>query len=165
MSSMNIRNGEYVLHAQHGVGKITSIRTCSFSGHAAAKYVQLYFVRDELTMEVLKEALPGVVRSLISPEQAWDLLEQIAEWNGKPQAQWKARANAHQAALDSGDPFEYLKVLKELALLESGDALCLGDREHLSRSLCLLTEELACALKKSPRRVHRLLTDAVGATL
>lgn len=165
MSSISIRNGEHVLHAQHGVGKITSIRTRSFSGHAAARYVQLYFVRDDLTMTVLEEALPGVVRGLISPEQAWDLLAQIADWRGKPQTQWKARANAHQAALESGDPFQYLKVLKELALLESGDALSSGDREHLSKSLCLLTEELACALKKSPQRVRRLLTDAVGAAL
>lgn len=157
--------GEHVLHAQHGVGKIESIGRFSFSGHAKASYVQLFFERDGLTMTVLEEALPGVVRSLISSEDARELLRQITAWNGKPQAQWKARANAHQAAIDSGDPFEYVKVLKELAHLQKDVALSLRDREHLGRSLCLLTEELACALKKSPKRVRRLLTQAIGTSL
>lgn len=162
---MNIRKNEHVLHAQHGVGKIISIRNCSFSGHAAASYVQLYFKRDELTMTVLEEELPAVVRGLISSEEAQELLGQINAWNGKPEAQWKARANAHQAAIDSGDPFEYVKVLKGLAHLESGGALRSCDREHLSKSLCLLTEELACALKKSPQQVRRLLNQAIGVSL
>jgi RNA polymerase-interacting CarD/CdnL/TRCF family regulator len=162
---MDIRKDEHVLHAQHGVGKITSIRNRSFSGHAPATYVQLYFKRDELTMTVLQDDLPAVVRGLISSEQAEELLGQINAWNGKPETQWKARANAHQAAIDSGDPFEYSKVVKGLAQLESGGALRSCDREHLSKSLGLLTEELSCALNKSPQQVRRMLTQAIGASL
>ena len=162
---MIIRKGEHVLHAQHGVGKIKSIRNRSFSGHAPARYVQLYFERDELTMTVLEEELPDVVRSLISFEEAEELLGQMSAWNGKPNEKWKARANAHQAALESGDPFEYVKVLKELTYLERQGELGLRDREHLSKSLYLITDELACAMKKSPRNVRRLLCQATGASL
>ena len=162
---MIIRKGEHVLHAQHGVGKIKSIRNRSFSGHAPASYVQLYFKRDELTMTVLEEDLPGVVRGLISSEEAQELLGQISAWNGKPKDKWKSRANAHQAAIESGDPFEYVKVVKELTYLERQDELRLRDREHLSKSLCLITDDLAFALKKSPRNVRRLLSNATGASL
>lgn len=162
---MNIRRGEHVLHAQHGVGTIRSIRTRSISGHAAASYVELYFERDDLTMTVLEDDLPDAVRNLISSGEAWELLGQAHAWSGEAEAQWKVRANAHQAAIDSGDPYEYMKVLKELAKLESGGPLSSSDRVHLSKSLCLLTEELAHALKKSPQQVRKLLNQAVGASL
>ena len=160
-----MRKGEHVLHPQHGIGKIESIRELSFCGHAPATYAQLYFKRDELTMTMLEENLPGVVRRVISPEEAENLLDQLRSWNGKCSPQWKARANAHQAAIDSGDPFEYVKVLKGLAQLESEGPLRTCDRDHFNTSLYLLKEELACALKKSSRQVSKLIDQAVGIPL
>jgi RNA polymerase-interacting CarD/CdnL/TRCF family regulator len=165
LNSINIRKGENVIHAQHGVGKITSIHNCSFSGHAEASYVHLYFQRDKLALTVLEENLAGVVRGLISSEEARKLLDQVITDSGEPESRWKARADANQAAIDSGNPFEYVKVLKGLAHLESEGGLRLRDREHLSQSLCLLTEELACVLKKSQRHVRGLLTKAVEVPL
>jgi RNA polymerase-interacting CarD/CdnL/TRCF family regulator len=165
LSPINIRKGEYVFHRQHGLGEITSIHDNSFSGHAAACYVNLYFRRDELTMTVLEKNLQSVVRDLISLEQAQDLLGQIQAWNDKPEAQWKARADANQAALDSGDPFEYVNVLVGLAHLETEGALRLRDREHANRSLRLLTEELACVLQESQQHVRGLLDQTIGVSL
>lgn len=165
MSPINIRSGEHVFHTHHGVGKITSIHDHSFSGHAAACYVNLYFRREELTLTVLEKNLQNAVRDLISLEQAEDLLGQIRAWKGKPEAQWKARADANQAALNSGDPFAYAKVLTGLAHLESDGALRLRDREHANRSLRLLTEELACVLKKSKKQVRLLLSQEIGVSL
>ena len=164
MSKINIKKGEHVLHAQHGVGKITSIRNCSFSGHPTASYVHLYFKRDELTLTVLEQSLPGVVRGLVSKEEACELLDHIKDGNDKPQTKWQARADANQAAIESGDPFEYVKVLKGLAHLEGEGALRLRDREHLNRSLRLLTDELACVLKKSQGHMQRLLTQTIGVS-
>ena len=153
-----MQKGEHVLHPQHGIGKIESIRKLSICGHAPASYAQLYFERDELTMTMLEENLPEAVRRVISPEEANDLLEQLSAWNGKSTRQWKARANAHQNALDSGNPFEYAKVLKSLAQIENEGPLRTSDREHFNRSLYLLTEELACALKKSLSQAFLMLS-------
>lgn len=164
MSLMDLRKGDQVLHAQHGVGTITSIRNRSFSGDDEGDYVQLYFERDELMMIVRHEDLSDLVRELISSEQAKELLDHVTVWNGKPAAKWKPRAAAHQAALDSGDPFEYVKVLKVLSQLERDGSLSSSDRKHLSLSLCLLTEELACAMKQSRKQVQRLLDRAIGAS-
>ena len=162
---MVMRKGEHVLHPQHGIGKIESIRKLSICGHAPARYAQLYFERDELTMTMLEENLPEAVRRVISSGEAEDLLDELSSWNGKSKPQWKARAHAHQAALDSGDPFEYAKVLKGLAQIECEGPLRTSDREHFNRSLYLLTEELACALKTSPRQVSKLLDQALGVSL
>ena len=98
-----MQKGQHVLHPQHGIGKIESIREFSISGHAPASYAQLYFERDKLTMTLLEDNLQELVRKVISPDQAKSLLDQLNSWNGKGTSQWKARANAHQAALESGE--------------------------------------------------------------
>ena len=162
---MGMRKGEHVLHPQHGIGKIESICELSIGGHAPARYAELYFERDKLTMTMLEESLPEVVRRVISSKEAEDLLDQMSSWNGQCASQWKARANAHQAAIDSGDPFEYVKVLKGLAQLDNAGPLRTCDRQHFNESLTLLTEELACALNKSPSQVTELIHQAVGVSL
>lgn len=102
------------------------------------------------------------MRSLISNKDAKRLLEEIKTWNGKVSKQWKARANAHQAAIDRGDPFEYAKVFKGLSKLEEEDGLRAQDKAHLAQSLDLLTEELACSLRKSPEQARKMLTEVAG---
>ena len=113
-------------------------------------------------MTVLEKDLPNLVRGMISSGEAKELLSSCTDWSGKPSNQWKARANAHQAALDSGDPFQYVKVLKGLAHLETTGTLRSSDRSHMNQSLDLLLEELSCALKQSRRGVRKLLDQAVG---
>ena len=42
---MKVKKGQYVLHLQHGVGKVLSIKTRKFYGQAEASYVELYVQR------------------------------------------------------------------------------------------------------------------------
>lgn len=125
--------------------------------------MQMYFARDQLTVTVLESDLSGVVRDLITAEQAKDLLGQVKAWKSKPESKWKVRANANQAALDSGDPFRYVKVAKNLAQLDNEGTLRLCDKQHFNQSLNLLTEELAAALKKSPQQARKLIDQAISA--
>ena len=85
----------------------------------------------------------------------------MENWDGKPSKQWKARANAHQAAIDSGDPVEYAKVFKELYGLDQDGSLRAGDRTHYKQTEELLVEELAKAMKKTRRQARSLLMKAV----
>lgn len=102
------------------------------------------------------------MRALISANKARQLLKELKQWQGKPSKQWKTRANAHQAAIDSGDPFAYAKVFKELSRLDAEDTLRAGDRAHYKQSEEMLVEELADSLKKSRRQAHQLLREAVS---
>ena len=160
---MQINKGNHFLHLQHGIGKVQSVKERSFYGSPSARYVQMYFPREDLTVTVLEKDLPDQVRSLISAKEAKDLLDTMKAWDGKPSTKWKARANASQAALDSGNPFEYVKVAKGLAQLECEGALRLCDREHFNRSMDLLTEELACALGKTQTQARKLIDQAIGS--
>jgi RNA polymerase-interacting CarD/CdnL/TRCF family regulator len=157
------RKGDYVHHPQHGVGIVKSISERSFYGAAPARYAQLYFEEDELTLTVLENDLSNVIRCLLTPEQSLDLLEKIKNWDGQAKKQWKAREDAHKVAFDAGDPFEYAKVLKGLVRLEKVGDLRPTDRRHLNRALDLLAEELGQTLKKTTGQVRNLIDEAARA--
>lgn len=112
---------------------------------------------------LLREDVSKTVRSLISAEESKELLEQLKQWNGSVNKQWKSRADKHKAALDSGNPFKYSLVLKGLSRMEhQGEALRHGDRQHLQQSQELLVEEIGRSLGKTPRQANQLLAEAVG---
>jgi RNA polymerase-interacting CarD/CdnL/TRCF family regulator len=157
---IDIKLGDCLHHHQHGIGKVTSIRKRSFGGADAATFVELFFNRDKLTVTLRQDDLSDSVRNLITAKEANQLLDEMQQWEGKVSKQWKTRANAHQAAIDRGNPFEYAKVFKGLSLLEANDNLRAQDRAHLNQSLDLLTEELAFSLKKTPEQARRLLARA-----
>lgn len=163
MTTMEASKGHHFLHLQHGVGKVQSIGERSFYGAPSARYVKMYFARDDLTISVLEKDLPNVVRKLISSGEARELLDQLKALKAKPSTRWKARASANQSALDSGDPFEYVKVAKDLAKLESEGSLRMSDREHYALSIELLTQELACALGKTTLQTRKLIDKAIAA--
>lgn len=100
------------------------------------------------------------MRQPISTNEAKTLLGKLKEWKSKPKKQWKARANANQAAIDRGDPFEYARVFKDLTKLEAEGALRAQDRQHLSQSTTLLVDELAHSLRKTPEQALRMLEEA-----
>jgi RNA polymerase-interacting CarD/CdnL/TRCF family regulator len=105
--------------------------------------------------------LSNSVRSLISAREARKLLREIKHWEGEAKEQWKARADAHEAAIEGGDPFEYAKVAKELCRMESEQELRPRDKANLNRSLNLLTEEITQSLKKSPTQASKLIRQAL----
>ena len=130
-------------------------------GHQAT-YASIYFARDNLTFTVLEKDLPNTVRTLISEDEAWELLKHIKDWKGEAKSQWKARADAHQAAIDGGDPFKYATVVKELDKMDSNDELRPKDRANLTQSLGLLTEEITQSLNKTPSQASKLIQKALN---
>jgi CarD family transcriptional regulator len=157
---INIRKGDSVHHPQHGIGKVESIKKESFCGEAAATYAKLFFERDNLTLTLPKQNLANTVRQPISTTEARKLLNEIKNYKAKPSKQWKARANANQAAIERGDPFEYAKVFKGLCQLEAEGGLRAQDRAHLNQSTNLLVDELAHSLRKTPEQARALLAKA-----
>jgi CarD family transcriptional regulator len=162
---MKVKKGQYVLHLQHGVGKVLSIKSRKFYGQPEASYVELYFQREKMTLTLLESDLSDFSRPLISQEEAYDLLDQVKGWDGKAKTQWKQRSNAHQAAIESGQPFECAKVIKALAQMREENSLRPCDLAHLNKSSELLTDELACTLNKPVSQAQKLISQAIGAPL
>lgn len=161
--SAKLSRGSAVHHPHHGIGKVQSVRERNFEGADGMKFAQLYFQREALTLILPMEDAEETVRSPVNRKQARQILDHIENWDGRPSRQWKARAAAHQEAMDRGDPFEYAEVFKGLSVLEAEGTLRHTDRNHLNQAMDFLADELAFALGKSPDQVRELLTRAAGA--
>ena len=98
---------------------------------------------------------------MITTVEAKKLLKLIETWEGKPKKQWKARADAHLAAIEGGDPFQYAKAFTELSRMADAEELRLRDRSNLQQSRELLIEELARALKKTAPQAEKLIQKAL----
>lgn len=139
-----------------------SIRKRSFSGEQETLFAKLFFRRDRLTVMLRKEDLSKTVRNPIDAREAKKLLDYLKSWKGKVSKQWKARANAHQATMEKGDPFGYAQVYKGLSKLEEEGNLRAADRTHFNQSLSFLSEELANALGKSEDEVRVQIEKMAG---
>lgn len=102
-----------------------------------------------------QQDLAKTVRNPIDASGAEKLLDHLRHWKGKVSSQWKARANAHQQAMERGDPFDYADVYKGLSKLEAEGTLRASDRAHLNQSLHFLAEEIANALGKTPEQARK----------
>ncbi len=158
---ISINQGDTIHHPHHGIGKVQSICKRSFSGEKETTFAQLYFKRDGLTLMLRQQDLAKTVRNPIDASGAEKLLDHLRQWNGKVSNQWKARANAHQQAMERGDPFDYADVYKGLSKLEAEGTLRASDRAHLNQSLHFLAEEIANALGKTPEQARKQIARTV----
>jgi len=99
----------------------------------------------------------------MTQKQAKQVLDLIRSWDGKPISAWKARSDAHQRAIDSGDPFEYAKAYRELHEMDCKDALRPQDNAHLNQISQLLSEELARSLNKPDKQIRQLISEALDS--
>lgn len=107
--------------------------------------------------------LDEMIRAPIGASEARKLLNHMKKWKGKVSSQWKARANAHQAKMERGDPYAYAEVYKGLRIRQEEDNLSAADRTHLKQSAEFLSEELANALGKSQDQALSQIEQATKA--
>jgi RNA polymerase-interacting CarD/CdnL/TRCF family regulator len=158
----DISRGAAVHHPHHGIGRVQQVGKRRFAGSNGADYAQVYFKRDDLTLIMPLQDVVSAVRRPLDASQAGQLLDYIEHWDGKCSRQWKARAAAHQEAMQRNDPFEYAEVCKGLSQLETEGTLRHTDRTHLNRSIEFLADELAYALDKTPDYARMLIVKAAA---
>ena len=120
----------------------------------------MYFKRNGLTLMMRQKDLAKTVRNPINASEAKELLLHLEKWDGNVSSQWKVRANAHQLAMERGEPFDYANVYKGLSRLEAEGTLRASDRAHLNQALDFLVEELANALGKTLEQARSQIARA-----
>ena len=160
--SAKISRGNAIHHPHHGIGRVQSVGKCDFAGSKGASFAQLYFQRADLTLILRLRDAAAAVRPPVTAEQAGQILNHIEHWDGRASKQWKARAAAHQEAMDRGDPFEYAEVFKALSRLQAADGLRHTDRAHLNRAIDALADELAFALGETHDHVRQQISEAAA---
>jgi CarD family transcriptional regulator len=160
---ITIAQGDRIHHPHHGIGKVQSIRRRSFSGTNGARFAEIFFKREQITLMVRENSLDSTVRPPIGPSRAAKLLEHMKAWKAKVSDQWKTRANTHQAMMDEGEPRAYAEVYKGLRIREQDETLSAADRKHLKACEEFLSEELANALGQSRGEALDQMTQATRA--
>jgi CarD family transcriptional regulator len=160
---ITINQGDRIYHPSHGIGLVKSILNKSFFGENETRFVKFYFERDSLTWLVRATDIPGNIRRTINAKEARNVIKHMENWQGRMSEQWKSRANANQAVLDSGDPLRCAEVIKDLSIMREQGTLRAADRTHLNLGIEYLSEELASALGKSHDRVRHLIEKAVSS--
>jgi RNA polymerase-interacting CarD/CdnL/TRCF family regulator len=111
-------------------------------------------------MFVREANLKQTVRSIVGATEARRVLKHITDGNADITANWKARAEQNEIAIERGSPLELANVYMGLSRIRhEGGSLRAVDRKHLEVSGQALSEELSAALGKPRRQIQRMMEE------
>jgi RNA polymerase-interacting CarD/CdnL/TRCF family regulator len=139
------------------------MRSRSFSNEPEELFAKILFKRSDMTVLMREDEMQETTRPVIGEAEARKILNHVSTWAGNVSDQWKARANAQQKKIDTGDPYDCAEVFKGLSLREAQDTLSAADRKQLKVSTEFLSSELAHALGKTRSQARKqLVKTALG---
>ncbi|MBR2895168.1 MAG: CarD family transcriptional regulator, partial [Oscillospiraceae bacterium] len=111
----------------------------------------------------------GVIglRSIISREEAQELMKKIADMDVDMTSNWNHRYRENMERLKSGNLYEVARVIKGLTYRDSEKTLSNGERKMLHTAKQILISELVLSTEQDSREVERqiyaaMLGDRVG---
>ena len=139
------RIGDFVVHPMHGAGRIEDIVEEKIAG-VRKKY---YVFTMPVSGLVLKIPTGGTgvagIRSVISKDEARDLMDAIPDLAVESNANWNKRYQENLTRLKSGDLYQVAKVVKALVHRESQRSLSTGERKMLYNAKQIMISEIVLA--------------------
>ena len=159
--------GDKVVHPMHGAGVIDGMVTEKTAGTVADYYVFKMPVGGlVLKIPVTSSGVIGL-RSIISREEAQELMKKIADMDVDMTSNWNHRYRENMERLKSGNLYEVARVIKGLTYRDSEKTLSNGERKMLHTAKQILISELVLSTEQDSREVERqiyaaMLGDRVG---
>ena len=143
---MEFKVGEKAVYPAHGVGVIKGIETQDFDGFRQTFYV-LKILDNGMTIRVPVQNAGAIgMRKVISREHVDKIYEVLRDRDVPTDNQtWNRRYREYMNKIQTGDPVEVAKVLRDLALLKGDKNLSFGERKMFDQARSLLVQEIACA--------------------
>lgn len=142
---------DLVVYPAQGVGKIESISKQTVGGVACEFYIVRILTNNITLMVPVANAANVGLRSLISPEQAQNILDALAADPSSGQIytgqNWNRRYREYSEKLKSNELSDVAHVLRELMLIGRGKELSFGERRLLEQALALVAGEIAIVLE------------------
>lgn len=149
--------GDKVVYPHHGAGIIERIE----EKHVLSETKTYYIVRlsqGQLTVMVPSESVSDVgLRSIISPDQAENVLAVLSDDQTKMPKDWNRRFKKNREKIKSGDVFEVAEVVRNLTIRDLEVGLSTGEKRMLSRARQILISELVFALDADEDRVNNMV--------
>ena len=151
---MEFKVGEKAVYPGHGVGVVQSIETLDLDGVRQTMYV-LKILDNGMTIQVpIQNASALGMRNVIGTEQVAKVYEVLKDLDVPADNQtWNRRYREYLNKIQTGDPIEVAKVLRDLALLRSEKNLSFGERKMFDQARTLLIQEVSVAKEMEEEEV------------
>ena len=143
---MDFKVGDKAVYPAHGVGVIRGIETQDFDETRQTFYV-LKILDNGMTIMVPVENASAIgMRPVINEIQVEKVYEILRDRDVPTDNQtWNRRYREYMNKIQTGDPIEVGKVLRDLALLRGDKNLSFGERKMYDQAHGLLVQELSVA--------------------
>ena len=161
---MEFKVGDKVVYPAHGVGVIKAVETIDFDGDRYTFYV-LTILDNGSTFRVPVQNISAIgMRRVISLMQVEKVYEVLRDRDVPTDNQtWNRRYREYMNKIQTGDPIEVAKVLRDLALLRNEKNLSFGERKMFDQARCLLVQEISVAKDTDEKTIEGELDSLFAA--
>jgi len=145
----------------HGAGIIREIVQQRVDGQDCS------FYSVEMTTGSMRVLVPCdpcgglVVRAIVTPSEARELLARIPELDDSSIQNWNQRYRENMFKIKSGDLIQVAEVIKSLTARDRRRGLSTGERKLLTCARNNLISELSMSMDDTPENVEKLLDRAL----
>ena len=161
---MEFKVGEKAVYPAHGVGVVKGIETQDVEGGGRQTFYVLKILDNGMTIRVPVQNAGAIgMRKVISREHVDKIYEVLRDRDVPTDNQtWNRRYREYMSKIQTGDPIEVAKVLRDLALLKADKNLSFGERKMFDQARNLLVQEISVAKDTDERSIEEEL-DSIFA--
>lgn len=165
---MRYEAGEYVIYGNNGICRVLDISNPGFPGVDKEK---MYYVLEPIHTKGSRIYSPVdshkvVMRAVMDEEQAEKLIREIPAIKELWITNDKMREERYKEALATGEPTEWVKIIKTLYLRgkdreRQGKKITATDERYLKQAEECLYGELGFALEKEKEEMEQYITERI----
>jgi CarD family transcriptional regulator len=143
---MEFKVGDKAVYPAHGVGVIRAVETKELEGVKSTFYVLKILDNGMTIMVPVQNAGAIGMRQVISTGHVEKVYDVLKDRDVPTDNQtWNRRYREYMNKIQTGDPIEVAKVLRDLALLKADKNLSFGEKKMFDQARSLLVQEIAVA--------------------
>jgi CarD family transcriptional regulator len=143
---MEFKVGDKAVYPAHGVGVIRAVETKELEGVKSTFYVLKILDNGMTIMVPVQNAGAIGMRQVISTSHVEKVYDVLKDRDVPTDNQtWNRRYREYMNKIQTGDPIEVAKVLRDLALLKADKNLSFGEKKMFDQARSLLVQEIAVA--------------------
>ncbi|MCD7818811.1 MAG: CarD family transcriptional regulator [Lachnospiraceae bacterium] len=161
--------GDYVVKANNGVCRVEDIVHLDVSNVSKDKLYYLLIPQADkgAKLYVPVDTNSTSIRSVLSEEMAWDIIEKIPDIEEAWIANDKLREQEYKEALKSCDPELLVSIIKNIYLrkkkrLSEGKKSTSVDERYFKMAEQALYSELAFAIGRDPQEINEIIQNMIN---
>lgn len=153
--------GDNIVYPNHGAGTIVAIEVKKILGEEKKYYIMKLPIGDMKVMIPVEKVDEIGIRSVISEEEADEVLTLLHANKSKMSQNWNRRFRANMEKIKTGDIYEVAEVVRNLTIRDHEKGLSTGEKKMLNTSRQILISELVLSKGMKEEEVDELITNVL----